>query len=343
LVESEAAERPQGLDERTARTPAPTRLRRILLSALDNIVWVILGVSIAGFSLAVPGFASLENFNNIVYHSVFVGALAIPVTYVLISGYLDLSVGSTVGLAAILSSWLSANSPYASGLAVNPFAALVAVLLVGAAVGYVNGAFVTRLGVNSFLMTLASLIIVAGIAQLITQGNGVSLLPDSFRLIDTIRPLGIPLMVFLVGLFYVAFEFVLRRTQFGRHLYVIGGNRTAARDFGIQPGILVRRVFVFSGLMAALTGWLLAARLNGASPGIGSTLLFDVLAAAVIGGVSLSGGVGSLRGVLGGVLLLGAVQSALNIMTVSPYVVQLLRGVLVLVAIVVDAAKRKFR
>jgi ribose transport system permease protein len=330
-------------DPDTQRLVSLTRRHRLFLAILDNMVWVILGICVIGFSVLIDGFGSVDNFINILYHSVFLATLAIPVTYVMIAGHLDLSVGSVAGLGAMLAAWLAGTSPSASGLNLDPFLVLGLVLLIGGGVGFVNGTFITRLRVNSFLMTLSTLIIVAGITLFITEGKGVSSLPDAFRLVDTIRPLDIPLMVFLVAFLYGAFHFILQVTQFGRHVYLVGGNPIAAFNFGIHVDGVVLRVFVFSGAMAGLTGWLLAARLNGATPSVATNLLFDVIAAAVIGGVSLSGGVGSLTGVIGGVLLLGAVASALDILVVSPFLVQVLRGSLVLGAITLDSIKRRYR
>jgi ribose/xylose/arabinose/galactoside ABC-type transport system permease subunit len=317
--------------------------RQLAYRLIDNAVWLVLALILIAFSVLIDGFASPRNLTNILYHSCFVGILAIPLTFVLISRNIDLSIGSVAGLAAIVSAWLAGSSVYASGVALDPYLALALVLGIGGAVGLVNGFVITRFGVDSFLMTLATLIIVQGLALVITEGRGVSLLPDSFRLIDTIRPAGVPLMVFLASGLYVLFEWVLRRTQFGRHLYVVGGNRDAGENFGIRVQSVIVKVFVFSGIMAAFTGWLLAARLNGASPGVATTLLFDVLAACVIGGVSLRGGVGSLVGVLGGVLLLGALTNALSLMAVSPFVVDVLRGTLILAALLLDSMKRRVR
>jgi ribose/xylose/arabinose/galactoside ABC-type transport system permease subunit len=329
-----------GANDRLA--PTSSR-RRVALTVLDNAVWVILASLLVLFSIGVGGYLSADNMINIVYHSVFIGILAIAMTYVLISGQLDLSVGAVAGLGAIISAWLAGTSAFASGLGVDPFVALAVVAAIGGLIGLANGVLVTKLGINSFLVTLSTLIIVQGLALLITEGKGVSMLPPSFRWVDTVRPLGVPLTVFIVGAAYIGFQIVLQQTRFGRHLFVIGGNRDAAYNFGIRVDSTMIRVFILSGVLAGITGWLLAARLNGATPAVATNLLFDVMAAAVIGGVSLTGGVGSLKGVLGGVLLLGAVSTALDILAVSPFIVQVLRGVLVLGAIILASFKRRYR
>jgi ribose transport system permease protein len=310
---------------------------------INNIVWIILIVIIIMFSITIPGFVSVGNYINIVYHSVFIGILAIAVSYCLISGNLDLSVESMAGFGAIVSAYLCGSSVFASGYAVNPYLGLLIVLGIGAMLGGINAFFVLKLNINSFLVTLSTYIIVRGIAVLLTGGQGVSRLPDSFRLIDTIRLLDIPLMVYLMFVFYFIFQFVLRNTRFGRHIYIIGGNSTAAYNFGVNVKGTILRVFILSGMLAGFTGWLIAARTNGATPTSANGFLFEVLAAVIIGGVSMTGGVGSLTGVIGGVILMSSLHSAINILAISPFVTEVVRGSLVLIAIVLDSLKRLLR
>jgi ribose transport system permease protein len=316
------------------------RLLRSLRLLLDNLVWLILAGSIVLFSVAIEGFANPQNYINIVYHSVFIGLLAIAETLCLIAGKLDLSVESVAGFAAILSAYLAGASRFASGLGLDPYVTLVVVMVLGGLVGVVNGFFVARLRINAFLVTLSTYIIVRGLALSLTEGRGVTALPDSFRIVDTFQIAGIPLMVFLMIALYAAFLFVLVRTRFGRHLYVIGGNESAAQSFGVNVRGTVYRVFIISGALAALTGWLITARSDGATPAAATGFLFEVLAAVVIGGVSLQGGIGTLVGVFAGALLLSAIHTALNMMAISPFVADVVRGSLVLAAIVLDAGKR---
>lgn len=314
--------------------------KRIFRWVINNIVWIILIVIIVMFSITIPGFVSVGNYINIVYHSVFIGILAIAVSYCLISGNLDLSVESMAGFGAIVSAWLCGSSIFASGYAVNPYLGLLVVMGMGALLGVINAFFVLKLNINSFLVTLSTYIIVRGIAVLLTGGQGVSRLPDSFRLIDTIRVLDIPLMVYLMFIFYFIFQYVLRSTRFGRHIYIIGGNPTAAYNFGVNVKGTILRVFILSGVLAGFTGWLIAARTNGATPTSANGFLFETLAAVIIGGVSMTGGVGSLTGVIGGVILMSSLHSAINILAISPFVTEVVRGLLVLIAIVLDSLKR---
>ena len=317
--------------------------KRIFRWVINNIVWIILIVIIVMFSITIPGFVSVGNYINIVYHSVFIGILAIAVSYCLISNNLDLSVESMAGFGAIVSAYLCGSSVFASGYRVNPYLGLLIVMGIGAMLGMINAFFVLKLNINSFLVTLSTYIIVRGIVVLLTGGQGVSRLPDSFRLIDTIRVLDIPLMVYLMFVFYFIFQYILRNTRFGRHIYIIGGNSTAAYNFGVNVKGTILRVFILSGMLAGFTGWLIAARTNGATPTSANGFLFETLAAVIIGGVSMTGGVGSLTGVIGGVILMSALHSAINILAISPFVTEVVRGSLVLIAIVLDSLKRLLR
>ncbi len=328
---------------RAGEEPTENRARQVTRRALDNLVWIILIVAVLAFSLGIDGFFSARNFVNIIYHGVFIGILAIAETYCLISGKMDLSIESTAAFSAMLAAWVMGNSQYTSGLHLPTELAVPLVLAFGCAVGLINAFMIVKLRIDAFLVTLSMYILVRGLALWLTEGKGVSLLPESFRLLDTIQIVGVPLMVYIMVAFYLFFFFVLVSTPFGRHLFVIGGNIDAAYKHGVPVGRVIVKVFVLSGVLAAFTGLLLAARADGATAASATWFLFDVLAAIVIGGVSLNGGQGSLVGVFAGVLLLSVIRSALNIMAISPFVTDVVRGLLVMFAIVLDSAKRMLR
>lgn len=316
--------------------------RKIVRGFLNNLVWGIFIVLILIFSLSIKNFLSLENYIGIIYHSVFIGILAIAETYVLISGNIDLSVESTAAFAVLTSVWLCA-SYNASGLLLNTWLGFLIIIAAGALIGAFNAFFIVNLKINSFLVTLGTYILARALAIWITESRGMNDLPAAFRFIDVTKFLNIPLMVYLMIFLYILFEFILRRTRFGRHLFIIGGNVNAAYNFGINVNRTLYKVFILSGVVAALTGWLIAARVNGATGNIANGYLFEVLAAVVIGGVSLSGGVGSLTGVFAGALILSSIHSALNITAASPFITGVVRGALILVAVSLDAVKRMFK
>jgi len=322
---------------------AGKQINKAARGVLNNISWVILVFCIIIFSASINGFFSIQNYINIIHHSVFIGLLAIAESFCLISGKMDLSVESVAAFGAILSAWLCGTSTFASGYNINPFLGLLIVIVAGALIGLINAYIILKLNIDAFLVTLASYITVRGLATFVTQGKGVATLPDSFRWIDRVRPLNIPLVVFLMICCYILFGFILTRSRFGRHIFIIGGNINAAYNFGLNINSTIIKVFILSGAISGLTGWLIAARANGATPAIATGFLFEVLAAVVIGGVSLRGGSGNLVGVFAGVLILSAIKSALNILAISPFLTEIIRGLLVLLAIMIDSLKRMFR
>jgi ribose transport system permease protein len=315
----------------------------LLRQVLDNLVWIILLAAILVFSITIDGFFSIRNYVNVMYHSVFIGVLAIAETYCLIGGQLDLSIESVAAFGAILSAWLMGNSQFASGLHLSPAYTILLVIAFGCAIGLINGLIVVKLKIDAFLVTLAMYIGVRGLALWLTGGKGVSQVPATFRLVDTTKVFGIPFMVWLMIFFYIFFFFVLMNTRFGRHIFVVGGNVDAAYKHGVSVEGVLCRVFVLSGAMSAATGLLMTARADGASAASAQKFLFEVFAAVVIGGVGLKGGVGSLVGVFAGVILLSSIRSALNILAISPFVTDIVRGLLVLFAIVLDSVKRMVR
>ncbi len=266
---------------------AGKRINTVMRGLMNNIGWVILIFCIVIFSSTINGFFSIQNYINILHHSVFIGFLAIAESYTLVTGKLDLSVESVAAFGAIFSAWLSGTSTFASGYNVNPYVSLIIVMAIGAVVGVINAYIILKLKIDAFLVTLATYLTIRGLAVFITGGTGVASLPDSFRWIDRTRPFNIPIVVFLMIACYIIFGFILSNSRFGRHIYIIGGNINAAYNFGINTNGIIIKVFVLSGTIAGLTGWLIAARANGATPAIASGFLFEILAAVVIGGVSL--------------------------------------------------------
>jgi ribose transport system permease protein len=168
-------------------------------------------------------------------------------------------------------------------------------------------------------------------------------LPDDFRTVATADLFGLPLLVVILIVAYVLFHVILTRTRFGRYVYLAGGNVTAVFRAGIPVERVLYTVFIMSGVLAAIAGWLLAARSNGAAPNLGFGMLFEAFAAVVIGGVSLRGGVGRLSGVFAGVLLLSAIDTAINVMGLAAYYMQVIRGGLMLLAVLLDSVNTTIR
>lgn len=317
--------------------------RAVLDFLLDNLVWLILVVILAIFSLTIEQFFQLGIFLNILQHATFVGLISIGLSFCIIAGHMDLSVESVMAFAAMLAAWLAASRGSASGLEVDPWLTLVAAIAFGAVAGAFNGVLVIRFQINAFIVTLATYIAIRGLGLVLTGGRSMYGLPPEFRLVATTSLFGLPMLVVILLLAYVAFHVVLTRTRFGRHVYLVGGNPIAPFRAGINVRGVLYAVFILSGVLAAIAGWLLAARTNGATANLGLGMLFEAFAAVVIGGVSLRGGVGRLSGVFAGVLLLSSIDTAINVMGLEPYYMQVIRGGLMLLAVLLDSAKTSLR
>jgi len=321
-------------------------VRKYIPAVLDNLIWALLAIVIVLFSFLAPSYLSPLNFLNILFAAAVLGLVVIGEAFVLITGNMDLSVESTVAMCALLGAWLTVHiGPPDNGLGIemNPFLAIAILLAFGVFVGWLNGFLITRMKMNNFVVTLAMLIAVRGLMHLLPAGNTVynTTMPYNFMGQATIGPIPLPVIILIVA--FVAAYIVLKYTPFGRSLYAIGGNREAARASGINPERRIRQVYLIAAILAALAGWMLGARITAVPPNLADGMVFDVMAAAVIGGVSLNGGRGTMMGAFGGVLLLAAISSGLNLIDVNAFWVDAIRGAVILLAMLIDAQKVRYR
>ena len=311
-------------------------------SILDNLIWVILAVALAGFSF-IPGFFQQPVLINILLHSTFLAVLVIGETLCLITGNFDLSVESVLAFTAMFAAVLMGTKNPTPGWGISPLIAIPAMMMVGVMIGAFNGFCVTKLKINPFIVTLATLIVFRGLTIIFTQSQAVIRFPTIFKAVADIKFGPIPLLVILTIALYAIFYFIVAKTLYGRYLFAVGGDERVAFAFGLKPDRVVILAYMLSGLMAAVAGWFMAARLDAALPGMAEGMSFDVMAAAVIGGISLKGGKGNLIGALGGVLLLGSINAALTVAAVSPYWYRIVRGVVIFLAVGLDALKERVR
>lgn len=315
----------------------------VLRLVLNNVVWLILALVILAFSAGVRGFAQWGIYRNIMYHAVFVGILAIGEALCIISRELDLSIESVLGLSTVVTAYLTGTSSDASGLLLNGFLTLGIVLFMGSMIGLFNAFLIVRLNISSFIITLSSYLIFRAVGLVITKGHGIVRLRQEVVAVARINVGPVPLLVIIMVGMYALFYVILTRTQFGRHVYLVGDSREASFNAGIRVGRVLFGAFILSGLLSALAGWLLAARTNGSSPGIGVGMLFEAFAAVVIGGVSLHGGVGNLTGVFAGAILLSAISTAISILGMNPFYMNIIRGGFIIMAVLVDALISRIR
>ena len=331
-----------------AKPPLLGDRRAALEFLLDNLVWLMLIVVLAVFSIFIPQFFQIGIFANIVEQSTFVGVMAIGLAIVIIAGNMDLSVESVAALTAMVTGMLFCARGIGLGIVLTPEWLVIPVslgiaLLVGAAIGIINGLLVVRLKMNAFIVTLASYIWVRGLVVAISGGRSAQDLAPSLRVMGIETILFIPLIAWLAIGCYVLFTFVMAKTPFGRHVTMIGGNAVATFRAGIKVDRLVLITFMVAGAVAGVAGWLLAIRTSGATANLGVGMLFNAFAAVVIGGVSLKGGIGRLPGVYAGVLLLSSIHTAINLMGLPAHYTQMILGALVLAAVLIDTLKLQIR
>jgi ribose transport system permease protein len=283
-----------------------------------------------------PYFLTVSNLLNVLEQTAINAVIAAGMTFVIISGGIDLSVGSLVALAGVvLALCLQAGVP-------APVAALAA-LAAGSGFGLLNGLAVTWGRLPPFIATLGMMSIARGCALLFTGGRPISGFDEAFRSLATGRVLGIPAPVFVTLAVYGVGRFVLGETAFGRYVYAIGGNEEATRLSGVSVRFHKTMVYAVSGLASAIAAVVLTARLNSAQPIAGIMYELDAIAATVIGGTSLAGGEGGLGGTIVGALIMGVLRNGLNLLGVSSFVQQIVIGVVIVFAVLVDTAFRPRR
>ena len=283
-----------------------------------------------------PYFLTVPNLINVVLTMSVIGIVAIGMTYVMLSGGIDLSVGATMGLSAVVAATFARNG--------SPFVVVVGVGLgIGFIIGLINGIAVTKLRVPPLIATLAMLSVATGLQLIYTRGVTVSGLGDAVGWLGrgTVGPIPVPIVLLL--LLYTAASYSLSRTSFGRKVYAVGGNERAARIVGINVERTKISVYILSSMLSAFGGLILISRLDSAPTVIGTGLELETIAAVVIGGTSLTGGRGGVWGTLIGVAILGLIQNALNLLNVSPYFTQLVQGLVIFTAVAIDMNRRRRR
>ena len=332
------------------------KLSRHIPGLLDNLIWFILVAVFVFFAAQSPHFLTSVNITNILSAASVLGVLVVGQSFVLITGNFDLSSESVLGLAAMMGVWLivPALAPYwGGGYGVPPLLAIAAILAMGGLVGYVVGVLITMGRMNNFIVTLAMLLILRVLMLAFTQGNatnGMGFDPaQTFywlghaTAIDIPGVVKLPVAVVAAAGVFVAGHVLLAYHRFGRELYAIGGNRQAAIASGVNADARVRQAYVISGVLAAFAGWILAGRVASIQVNLGEGYVFTVFAAAVIGGVSLQGGRGTMLGALGGVLLLSTIDRGLNLMKVSVFWIKVIQGLIIMIAMFVDAQRVRYR
>ena len=307
-------------------------------------IYLVLVVMVFAMSFLSPVFLSQDNLLNVVRQIAVIGIISLGVTLVIISKGIDLSSGSTLALAAVVAAsfgqvgdWAAKMYPGIPELPV--IAPILAAMLVGTLVGTVNGVLIAKTGIPAFIATLGTYVSVRGLALLYADGRPISSLTDSYQYIGQGYIFGIPVPVLLFAVLAFFTWGMLNHTKFGKNIYAIGGNIVAAEVSGVNVHRNLIKIYMYAGMLAGVAGLVLSARLNTGQPGMGVAYELDAIAATTIGGTSHSGGIGTIQGAVVGALILGVLNNGLNLMGVSAYWQQIIKGGIIVTAVVIDMRK----
>ncbi|TFB08418.1 ribose ABC transporter permease [Candidatus Atribacteria bacterium MT.SAG.1] len=288
---------------------------------------------ITGFSILSERFFTISNMLIVMRQTSIVAFLAVGMSFVIIGAGIDLSVGSVLAFSGAVGAGVMQNG--------GIFFGILAGLALGTALGAFNGIVITKLKIPSFIATLAMMAIARGGTLVYTDGRPITGLPSSFAFLGRGYIGNVPFPIILMLIIFILAYIVLKLTRFGRYVYATGGNINAARASGIKVNNVIISTFAISGFLSGLTGMVLASRLNSAQPTAGMGYELDAIAAVVLGGTNLFGGEGELWGTLVGAFIMGILNNGLNMLNVSSFYQQVVKGIVILIAVIVAQSGKK--
>ena len=276
-----------------------------------------------------PSFLSVTNLFNVFKQITVAGIVGCGMTFVILTGGIDLSVGSILGLSGVLASGVLASTG-------NTAVAVAVSLTVGIACGAVNGFFVSVCGIPPFISTLGMMTLLRGVILVYTKGSPIPIKSDAYKFFGKGSIAGIPVPVIILIIVFLLAHYILTQTSYGRSVYAVGGNREAARLSGIRVKTSEFLVYTLNGLMCGMAGLILTARLGSAQSTSGTGIEMDAIAAVILGGTSLSGGVGFVLPTVVGAMIMGIIDNILTLMNVNPHATNIVKGAVILIAVQVD-------
>jgi L-arabinose transport system permease protein len=304
-----------------------TSLKKLLLGEQGLVV--IFALAFAIVSLTVPNFLTERNMLGLLQSVVTIGIVACTMMFCLASRDFDLSVGSTVAFSGMI-------AVMASNATGSIILGLLAALVCGGFVGLVNGVVIARFRINALITTLATMQIVRGLALISSDGRAVGINDPGFYQLALSKFLGVPTPIWVMGLLFLAFGFLLNRTVFGKNTLAIGGNPEASRLAGVNVSRMRIWIFMLQGLVCGIAGVLLASRITSGQPNAATGLELSVISACVLGGVSLAGGRAAMAGVVVGVLIMGIAENVMNLLNIQAFYQYVVRGLILLLAVLLD-------
>lgn len=329
---------PQATSSKTADSVAhaaekSTKVKRRRLLGSGALILVIVALWV-GLSVASPYFLTYNNLFNLGRQTAINGIIALGMTFVIVSGGIDLSVGSIVAIGSLfLALVLKAGAPVFLGIALT--------LLLSALLGLINGAVIFEGNVPPFIATMGMMIVARGIGLVISNARIITGLPLSFVNFAQAAPLGIPTLVIVLALGAIVADLILRRTTFGRSIYALGSSREAARLSGINIRLVTYGVYGVSAVMSGIAAILLTSRLGSGIPTAGQGYELDAIAAAVVGGASLNGAEGSILGTILGAFIMSTLRNGGNLLGLDPFYLEIVIGVLLVVTVFVDQIQKR--
>lgn len=275
-------------------------------------------------------FFTSRNLINVLKQVSINGIISVGMMCVLLTGGIDLSVGSIVALSGIVATTFAHPEEY------PVIVPIILGVLAGAACGVVNGTLVAFLNLPAFIATLGMLSVASGVALVLSKGRPISNLSEQFRYIGGGSILGLPILIYILAAVFLIGYLILSWTKFGRYLYAIGGNEEAAKASGLSVARIKLFVYMISGICAGLAGTVLASRINAGQPNSGEGYELDAIAAVVIGGTSLNGGIGKISGTILGVLIVGVINNGMDLLNISSYYQKIVKGSIIVLAVLLD-------
>ncbi|MDO7975779.1 monosaccharide ABC transporter membrane protein (CUT2 family) [Oceanotoga teriensis] len=282
-------------------------------------------------------FFTINNWRNIFVQSSTTGIVAVGMTFVIITGGIDLSVGSVLAFTAMISAGMIRGN-------MNPILAIIFTLVFGLCIGLINGLFISKLKMPPFIVTLAAMSIARGLAMVYSGGRTIPIMNDTYNFMGQgylFKIIPIPIIIMIIAFFIAGY--ILKYTSFGRKTYAVGGNREAAKFSGIKIDNIEMIAYSITGLMSATAGIVLSGRLGASLPTSAEGLELDAIGAVVIGGASLSGGKGTIFGTFIGVLIMSVLNNGMNLLNVNPFYQQVFKGLIILVAVLIDVLKNRYK
>lgn len=305
-----------------------TKKRLINQVNIYRSVLILLVICIFAAFLS-KSFLSVSNLFNVFKQITVAGIIACGMTFVILTGGIDLSVGSILGLSGVVASGVLASTG-------NTFLAVMTAVAIGIACGFMNGFFVSQCGIPPFIATLGMMTLLRGCVLIYTKGSPIPVKVDSYKFIGKGTVLGVPVPVIILTVLFVLAHYILTQTGFGRSIYAFGGNREAARLSGISVKKTEWMAYIMNGFLSGIAAVVLTARLGSAQSTSGQGIEMDAIAAVILGGTSLSGGTGFVLPTVVGAMIMGIIDNILTLMNVNPHATNIVKGAVVLIAVLVD-------